>query len=422
MSVFHTVPIGAACLLYAAFASAALASDSPPPRTSSPLQDAVRNTWKASPLIQAAHAELEAARARARAAAQPLYNPELAFDAENADVNRRTATLSLTLDVSGKRHARTAQGQAELQVSHASYELVRREVAVRWLKAWSAAALAARQSELGRRRLTLMQRFDALADQRLKVGDISSPERDLAGLALGEAQIQQASLLGNEAAAYAALRALHGDAANLSPALPQGLPPASATVPSLALDERPEVVKARAQQNLADASVQVARRARLPDPTVSLAGGHVRNGPINDRVLGVSVSIPLPVLNTGRADVDAASAEADVAAADMRSQEWLVRAQLQEAQARYDALLGAAKAFRTGRAAAFEERTVLLEKLWRAGEISTSDYLVQLKQSLDTALSGLELESRAWQAWFDYLAAAGRLNDWIDGRTQDALQ
>jgi cobalt-zinc-cadmium efflux system outer membrane protein len=44
---------------------------------------------------------------------------------------------------------------------------------------------------------------------------------------------------------------------------------------------------------------------------------------------------------------------------------------------------------------------------------------VQLKQSLDTALSGLELENQAWQAWFDYLTAAGRLNDWIDGRTQE---
>ena len=80
----------------------------------------------------------------------------------------------------------------------------------------------------------------------------------------------------------------------------------------------------------------------------------------------------------------------------------------------------AAQAFRLSRAAAFDERTALLEKLWRAGELGTSDYLVQLKQSLDTALSGLELQSQAWQAWFDYLSAAGRLTDWIDGRNQDA--
>jgi cobalt-zinc-cadmium efflux system outer membrane protein len=104
----------------------------------------------------------------------------------------------------------------------------------------------------------------------------------------------------------------------------------------------------------------------------------------------------------------------------VRPRQFVLRAGRQETQARYRALRGAAEAFRGGRAAAFEDRTALLGKLWRAGEISTSDYLVQLKQSLDTALSGLALESQAWQAWFDYLTAAGRLTDWVDGRIQDA--
>lgn len=429
MSVFRSVPIGAACLLYAALLSAAPVpplSDPPPAAgtrapslLSSPLQDAVRRIWQASPEVQAARADLDAARARARAAAQPLYNPSLSLDAENADVNRRTAGLSLALDLSGKRRARASQGDAEVLAAEATYDLLRRNVAARWLKAWSTATLAARQSELGRRRLALMQRFDDLAAQRLKVGDISSPERDLAGLALGEAQVQQATLAGNEAAARAALLAISGDQLTTLPPLPEGLSPAADRVTPLAVDELPELRQARAQQASADAGVQVARRARIPDPTLSLTGGQVRSGPRTDQVIGLSVSIPLPVLNTGRAEVDAARAEADAAAAGVRSRQFVLRAGLQEAQARYAALRGAAEAFRTGRAAAFEDRTALLEKLWRAGEISTSDYLVQLKQSLDTALSGQELESQAWQAWFDYLTAAGRLNDWLDGRVQD---
>jgi len=412
MSVFRTVPLGAVCLLFAVVASAA-------PVATSPLQSAVRAVWESSPEVQAARAELEAARAHARAAAQPLYNPQLSFDAENADVDRRTAGLSLALDISGRRQARTAEGQAALHASEATYALARRDIATRWLKAWSMAALATHRSELGRHRLELMQRFDALAGQRLKVGDISSPERDLAGLALGEAQIQQASLIGNEAAARAALLAINGEAATAAPTLPQRLPPPSDTVVPLPADERPELMKARAEQARAEAGIDVARRARKPDPTVSLTGGQVRNGPVSDRVIGLSVSIPLPVLNTGRAEVDAAQAEADAAAANVRSRQLMTQASVLEAQARYDALLAAANAFRMGRAAAFEDRTTLLEKLWRAGEIGTSDYLVQLKQSLDTALSGLELESQAWQAWFDYLSAIGRLNNWIEGRTKD---
>jgi cobalt-zinc-cadmium efflux system outer membrane protein len=379
----------------------------------------VRRVWQASPEIQAAQADLEAARARARAAAQPLYNPSLSLDAENADVNRRTAGISLPLDLSGKRRARASQGEAELLAAEAGYDLRRRDLATRWLKAWSTAALATRQSELGQQRLVLMQRFDDLAAQRLKVGDISSLERDLAGLALGEAQVQQATLAGNEAAARAALLAISGDQRVALPALPDGLPPTADHVTPLSTDELPELRQVRAQQASAETGVQVARRARIPDPTLSLTGGQVRSGPRTDQVIGVSVSIPIPVLNNGRAEVDAARAEADAAAAEVRARAFILRAGLQEAQARYAALHGSAEAFRRGRAAAFADRTALLEKLWRAGELSTSDYLVQLKQSLDTALSGQELESQTWQTWFDYLTAAGRLTDWLDGRPQD---
>ncbi len=426
MFVLRTVPLGAACLLYVASLGAAPAP--PPPldevaaRTSipPPLQDAVRAVWNASPEVQAGRAELDAAQARARAADQPMYNPALELDAENADVDRRTAELSLALDLSGKRSARTDQGLAQLRASEAVFDALRRDVAGRWLKAWASVSLAARQSELGRHRVELMERFDNLAAQRLKVGDISSPERDLAGLALGEAQTQQASLVGNEGAARAALLAIGGDKAAVPPVLPDSAPPALAGIEPRPVEELAEFNEARARLQSADAAIQVARRARVPDPTISLTGGQVHNGPINDRVIGLKVSIPLPMLNTGRAEVDTARAEADAAAAMLQSRRWTLVAAQQEVRGRYDALRSAAEAFRSGRAAAFEDRAALLERLWSAGEISTSDYLVQLKQSLDTALSGLDLESRAWQAWFDYLSAAGRLTEWIDGRTQDA--
>src|SRR3546814_5055847 len=122
-----------------------------------------------------------------------------------------------------------------------------------------------RSSELGRRRLALMQRFDDLAAQRLKVGDISSPERDLAGLALGEAQVQQATLAGNEAAARAALLAISGDQPMALPPLPNGLSPATDSVMPLPVDALPELRQARAQPASAEAGVQVARRARIPE-------------------------------------------------------------------------------------------------------------------------------------------------------------
>jgi cobalt-zinc-cadmium efflux system outer membrane protein len=389
---------------------------------SATLKQVVHQVWAASPQIEAARSKVRAAAARAQAEAQPLYNPELSMEAENADVRRRVASLSLTLDLSGKRRAREARGDAGARLSEAEYDRLRRNVSVRWLKAWSGVVLAQRQSELGRKRLRLMQRFDRLAARRLSVGDISSPARDLAGLALGEAQAQLAQLRGEEASARAALQAITGDALITAPPLPEGLPPEATDIVPTPPDALPELRVAHAENARASAGVQVARRARIPDPTVSLTGGRVQSGPISDRVIGLNVSIPLPVRNTGRAEVSAARAEADAAVAELRSQRLLVKARLHQARVRYDALREAGTAFRSSRAGAYEERTDLLERLWRAGEIGTSDYLVQLKQSLDTALSGLQLQQRAWRAWFDYLSSAGRLVDWIEGTTPNATQ
>jgi outer membrane protein, heavy metal efflux system len=301
----------------------------------------------------------------------------------------------------------------------AELALARRDIALDWLKGWTGIALARDQAALGRRRVELMQAFDALAAQRLKTGDISSPERDLAALALGEALVQQASLDTQEADARAALAITGTASAANAPIATTGLPPAATTITPLAADERPDLLLARAAQDRADAAVTVADRARRPDPTISLTGGQVRSGPRTDRVIGVSVSMPLPVRDSGRYSVSAARAEADAAYASKRAAALRTDAQLVRAQATYTALRTASETFGKGRAGAFDERARLLEKLWQASEITTSDYLLQLKQSLDTAVSGIALQNQAWQAWFDYLAAAGRLPAWIDGTDKD---
>jgi cobalt-zinc-cadmium efflux system outer membrane protein len=422
MVLLRAAFLGAVCVFVAATVSASPYQGGPPVPLSPPpaLQAALRELWAKSPQVQVADAQLRAAQARARAAAQPLYNPSIQLEGENADVDRRTAGASLALDLFGKRRARVVEGDADVRAKEAAYALERRNVAVDWLKAWAGATLAREQSELGRRRLALMRRFDELAAQRLKVGDISSPERDLAGLALGEAQIQQASLASQEASALAALAIVGVDAESATlPGLPPIMPPGAETIVPVPVTERPELLQAQAEQDRADAGVVVAQRGRRADPTVSLTGGRVRSGTRTDRVVGLSVSIPLPVLNSGRAEISAAQADADAAFASRRATTLRSDAVLKQAQVTYAALRSASQSFRQSRANAFDERAQTLERLWQAGEIGSSDYLVQLKQSLDTALSGLALESQTWQAWFDYLAAAGRLTDWIDGSSKD---
>ena len=73
----------------------------------------------------------------------------------------------------------------------------------------------------------------------------------------------------------------------------------------------------------------------------------------------------------------------------------------------------ASQLWRSSKGTSVERRSDLLEKLWRAGELSTADYLLQLKQTLDTALAGAELEGRLWRSSTEYLSATGQLENWL---------
>ncbi|MDY1549443.1 TolC family protein [Luteibacter sahnii] len=422
MFVLRAAPKGVVCVLLAvsSIASPAMGQTNSLPTPPPALRAAIQDLWQKSPRIQAADARLRAAQERAKAAGRPVYTPSVQLDGENADVDRRTVGASLTLDVFDKRDARVTESDAEVRAREAASMLERRDVALEWLKAWSTTALARRQSALGRRRVALMRQFDRLAEQRFNVGDISRPERDLAGLALGEAQVQQSTLDAQELAARSALATLGGNPDGPLPELPRALPPMAGAVSPVPTIERPERRQAKAEQDRADAAVTVADRNRRPDPTLSLTGGQVRSGPRTDRVIGISVSIPIPNLASGRDQVSAARADADAAFASLRAAELRSDAVFKQTGMTYEAMRAASAGFRQGRAGAFDERADLLDRLWRSGEISTSDYLVQLKQSLDTALSGIALESQTWQAWFDFLAASGRLTEWVDGTSKDA--
>ncbi|HEY0231606.1 MAG TPA: TolC family protein, partial [Dokdonella sp.] len=266
----------------------------------------------------------------------------------------------------------------------------------------------------------LLAQFDALAQRRFAAGDIPQLERDLAELALQEAHAQQAGLLADQAKARQTFATVsRDDAPTLQ--LPLALPPAAAVplAPST-IEALPALRQAAADVDAADARIIVAERDRHPDPTISLIGGRVTNGPVSDKVVGINVRIPLFVRNDYSAEVAATRASADEAAAGLRDRRLQAMAEAERAGTSYNALRDAWQAWKQSRAARADDRAALLQRLWEAGELSTADYLVQLKQSIDTELAASQLRARAWQAFADWLGASGDLDRWLglDGSAQ----
>jgi cobalt-zinc-cadmium efflux system outer membrane protein len=402
-------------LVLAGLAAPALSFPTVPPLAPPALRQAVNDAWRKHPASAATEAALVAARARTDAAGQPIYNPEVVVNAEDEGGDRTTtAGLAMSFDVGGKRGARHDAARARLDGAVAQARLDRIEFAAAWLAGWAELQNARLRVAQGEQRLAVIARFAELAERQLAVGDISSLDRDLATLALNEALAEQSLLQADVAAAEEAFTVVGGNPADLAMD-PEGwrqLPPSLETTAD-AWQSLPEWQIAQSQALAAERDVTVARRDRIADPTVELTGGRIDFGPTSDNVVGIEVSVPLFVRNTYRAEVVAAQGEADAAVAHTERVRIELQARVARTAAAYAAVQRAWARWQQTSGADLDKRTELLERLWRAGEISTADYLQQLEQSLDTALAGAELEGRLWRTSIEYLAATGQLERWL---------
>jgi outer membrane protein, heavy metal efflux system len=408
--------VACAATLIAVFATntAVSAPSSPSDSSLAALRGAVREAWARHPAAEATEQALAAAEARAVASSRPLYNPdlELAYDDEGPE-QTATAGMALTLDLSGKRRARTDAGQADLVVAEAEAALRRSGFAQRWLQAWTEHGVARERVRIGEERLALMQRFADLAERQLTVGDISSLERDLALLARDEAQAEQATLLADAASATEAYRAVGGDPYLRTDIAALGVPAVWTTDPSWQVAAAPEGRIAAATAASSTARIAIAERDRRPDPTVSLYGGRKDIGTVSEDVIGVAVSVPLFVRNRFSAELAAAKADSSAASAELRRVELELRARAERNISSYGAVRDAWTRWSQSKGTAVAARADLLERLWRAGEVSTADYLIQLKQTLDTALAGADLRGRLWRSYVDTLYSTGQLDTWV---------
>lgn len=377
------------------------------------MRDALRSAWARHPAATSATGQQAAAQARLDAAGRPLYNPEveLAVDKEGPDTSV-TGGVSLTLDWHDKRGARRDAAAARVTQAQATARRIQRDFVRQWLSSWADLQTSRQRVATGERRLALVTRFVEVARRQFIAQDISGLDRDFAQLALDEARAEQSRLLAEVAEAEARFRSVGGDpaAVPVGPLPTDGLPRQPPWVGDVGLS--PDLQIAEAAALAAQREVTVAERNRRGDPTVAVRAGRIDLDGLQDNVLGASVSIPLFVRNNYRAEVTAAQADAQVAGADAARTRLELEAERVRAVSTYTTTREAWARWEASRGTDIERRTNLLERLLREGELSPSDYLLQLRQTLDTRLAGAELESRVWRAWTDYLAATGQLERW----------
>ena len=143
--------------------------------------------------------------------------------------------------------------------------------------------------------------------------------------------------------------------------------------------------------------------------SVGLAGGEEDD----KSLVALEISIPLYVRNRFDSEVEAAIAlrsEAQQVADDVLRRAYT---RLLSATERYELAWASWEDWKDTGQVSVDRRTGQLKQLWESGEISTTDYLVQLQQTLDVQESALDLREALWRAWFEWLVASGQIDSWL---------
>jgi cobalt-zinc-cadmium efflux system outer membrane protein len=399
-------------LLALAFSTPAYAKDN------TQIASFIQHIWKKSPLVLEAQAKMNAARAQARADSKWRYNPEIEFEGEDKDGTKKTKLvgISQTIDWSGKFLAAGKVAKYELQAATAEHDNSRQTIALDVLSALADYQAAKEVLKLSDGRTKLMERFASLASKSFKAGDIDQSEYNLARLAFSEALIGHAdaqTLLGESKLLLESAVGFSAGYENLLPSLSDRLPSISTNgqTPDQLVQKLPAMRVLQAQTQASKSTVSRARRERMPDPTVSLKGGSDEG----DNIIGLSVSIPLNIFNSYGAQVDVAKYQTTAQEQSLVSAFHSAKSRLESSRKAYELSSRAWNVWKETGAHALEEQIDILDRKFKVGELSATDYLVQVRQSLNTEIAAKKLHSKAWKSWFAWLKASGNIEQWLRG-------
>ncbi|HUO21932.1 MAG TPA: efflux transporter outer membrane subunit [Caulobacteraceae bacterium] len=259
-------------------------------------------------------------------------SPVPADNAYSYSLHTAQITVGYTVDVFGGLRRATEQAAAQADQARWQYEAARATLIANVVAAAVQSAALGRQVEAARQtaaaarqELTLMQRQVQLgevgqADVAAQQAQVAQADQALSPLAksLGQQQSALAVLLGREAG-QGAPPPLDLDALVLPPDLP-------VSAPADLVRRRPDIVAAEANLHAASAGVGVAVAARLPNFTLSAAGGGASNDLRNILNSGndfwtLSAGVAQPIFEGGQLlqKQKAAEAALDQAKAQYRS-------------------------------------------------------------------------------------------------------
>jgi Outer membrane protein len=390
----------AAFLAATACASGAQAQE-PPPADAGPsftLDRALESAGAASPLLEAASAETRAAEAGRRVAGlRP--NPSVSVEAENVagsgpyrgmDSLEATTSLTLPIELGGKRSARIAVAEARTDRAAIQAAIAQADLRLSVIRAYAEAVAADRRLITARDQVRIAGEALRAAQVRVQAGRASPIEvqrADVARVNADAALVREER--GVEVARYSLSRIV-GQPVNgeLDAGWFAGVVAGYGPLRPIGSNGTLALAAAELDLAIATAEVGLARSQRVPDLT--LGAGARRFEQTGDTAAIFSLSIPLPLFNNGRAALSQVSAERQRAEAQRRVtaldvDQAIARAQADAANAATSAATASGPAL-----AAAEEAARIARIGYREGKFGQLDLLDAERTLAETRAAAID--------------------------------
>ncbi|WEK46348.1 MAG: TolC family protein [Candidatus Andeanibacterium colombiense] len=345
--------------LLAAASCAPAAQAEVPPSAGQPsiapftLEQALRAAGVASPSVEAADADLRAAEA-GRAVARLKPNPEAQLEVENVAGSRSysglqsaetTAGIALPIELGGKRSARVALADAQVDRARIAAAIAEAELQRRVTEAYIDTASSERRIAIAQQEADFAAAGFRAATARVTAGAASPIEQQRADVIRINANLALEKAKREAEVARGSLARLIGQSVS-GPLDDAWFEKIGTYGPAEPVAVERTLVYAAAQADFSAVSAQVglARSQRVPDLTLTAGARYFSD--TNSTAAVVGLSLPLPFFNNGRASVD--QAEALERAASSRRRVAAVEAEREIAEAQAALAIAAANARAAG--------------------------------------------------------------------------
>ena len=391
----------AAALVVSTAALGALAAELP-----LTLERAWQLAEEANPDLKAAQASFAAAEGQLIDARGLLWNnPQLAAERSRRKVPQPgpagelqrewRAEVSQTLEIAGQHGFRRGAAEQDLSALKEIVEETRRQVRAdverKFVRVLGLQTRAATEAEL----VSLIRDAATVAGRRFEAGEDTKLDRNLAEVELGRAENQL------EAAREQLIQARAELAATLQ-LPPETLPEALGALSFVAsipytLDQlltaaaaRPRLRALDHQEQAARARLGLERAAAYPDVTVGLFAGRDGPGDVRERVVGLSVTLPLPLFRRNASGIGKATTELTRTQIERHATIRDTRASVLALWQRLDSLRARVRRMEQLVLQRLQENQRLSTAAYRAGEINLTQLLLATRQVLDTRREVLE--------------------------------